>query len=365
MSHPEQWLARNNFDLLRLLFAGTVCLVHAYELSGFRELAWIASFLSTAVAVKAFFVVSGFLIFMSHERSTSLGAYAGKRVRRIYPAYLTVVMLCALGLAFASARPLAEYFSPAWFKYVLANLVFLNFLQPTLPGVFEANHMSAVNGALWTLKIEVMFYVSVPVFAYLFRKVPRLPALLFVYIASVAYFALLTAAAERTGSGLYHELARQLPGQLSYFMSGAFLYYYLPFFVRHKAYFLAAAVAVLAVDRIVPLPAFEPFALAVVVVFFGLFPYVGNFGKHGDFSYGVYILHFPIIQLFVQAGWFGGSPGLFLSAVVVAVAAGAVLMWHGVEKRFLFRSSHYIAASAEKVSRGGTAHTALSGRKEA
>lgn len=361
---PDRLLARNNFDLLRLLFAGTVCLVHAYELSGFRELAWIASFLSTAVAVKAFFVVSGFLIFMSHERSTSLASYTGKRIRRIYPAYFAVVMLCALGLALASARPLAEYFSFAWLKYVLANLVFLNFLQPTLPGVFEANHMPAVNGALWTLKIEVMFYVSVPVFAVLFRRVPRLPAIVFVYCASVVYWVLLTAAAERTGSGLYNELARQLPGQLSYFMSGALLYYYLPFFVRHKASFLAAALATLAIDRFVPLPSVEPFALAVVVVFFGLFPYLGNFGKHGDFSYGAYILHFPIIQLFVQAGWFGDSPVLFLAAVVVAVAAGAVLMWHGVEKRFLFRSSHYIAASAAKVSPGETAHAALSGRRE-
>jgi hypothetical protein len=35
-----------------------------------------------------------------------------------------------------------------------------------------------------------------------------------------------------------------------------------------------------------------------------------------------------------------------LAAVILAVAVGAVLMWHGVEKRFLFRSSHYIAASA-------------------
>lgn len=32
---PGSWLARNNFDLLRLLFAGTVCLVHVHELSGF------------------------------------------------------------------------------------------------------------------------------------------------------------------------------------------------------------------------------------------------------------------------------------------------------------------------------------------
>jgi peptidoglycan/LPS O-acetylase OafA/YrhL len=66
-----------------LLFAGTVCLVHAYELSGFQQLGWIANILSSAVAVKAFFVVSGFLIFMSFERSTSVISYANKRIRLI------------------------------------------------------------------------------------------------------------------------------------------------------------------------------------------------------------------------------------------------------------------------------------------
>ncbi|NHC08162.1 acyltransferase family protein [Azonexus fungiphilus] len=365
LSPQEHWLARNNFDLLRLLFAGTVCLVHAYDLSRFHELAWIASFLSSTVAVKGFFVVSGFLIFMSYERSSSLAAYTGKRVRRIYPAYFTVVMLCALGLVFVSTHAPAEFFSLAWLKYCLANLIFLNFLQPTLPGVFEGNPLAAVNGALWTLKIEAMFYVSVPVFAYLFRKVPRLPAIMFVYCASVLYWVLLTAIAERMGNGLYHELARQLPGQLSYFMSGAFLYYYLPFFVRHKVNFLAVAVVVLVINRFIPLVLLEPFALAVVVVFFGLFPYLGNFGKHGDFSYGAYILHFPIIQLLVQAGWFGDSPALFLAAVVVAVTVGAVLMWDCVEKRFLFRSSHYIAAGTEKLRHSEAAHMPLPGHKEA
>ncbi|MGE3347519.1 MAG: acyltransferase family protein [Ramlibacter sp.] len=121
-------LQNNNFDLLRLLFAGTVCLVHGYQLSGYEQLAWIEQSLSSAVAVKAFFVVSGFLIFMSAERSSSLTGYLSKRVRRIYPAYFAVVMLCAVGLVLASSRHTADYFfSAAWFKYVLANLTFLNF----------------------------------------------------------------------------------------------------------------------------------------------------------------------------------------------------------------------------------------------
>lgn len=339
-------LKRNNFDLLRLLFAGTVLLVHSRELSGFRELDIIAGILSSAVAVKAFFVVSGFLVFMSFERSGTIRSYASKRMRRIYPAYFTVVMLCALGLVAASSKSVAEYFGPAWIKYVLANLAFLNFLQPTLPGVFEANKVPAVNGALWTLKIEAMFYLAVPLFVFLFRRFARLPVLVVAYLCSVAYAGVLAMVAQRTGSEMYAELGRQLPGQLSYFMAGAFFYYFLPLFERRVAYFLAVAALVLAVDVAFPLPVLEPFALATVVVFFGLFLYVGNFGKFGDFSYGIYILHFPVIQLLLHASWLSQRPWYFLIAVLVVTTGGAIALWHLVEKRFLLRRSHYVVAAS-------------------
>jgi len=336
-------LAKNNFDLLRLLFAGTVCLVHSYELSGFQQLGWIASVLSSAVAVKSFFVVSGFLIFMSFERSTSFTSYASKRIRRIYPAYFTVVMLCATTLVFISSKNIGDYFSFAWFKYIVANLAFINSLQPTLPGVFDSNKMTAVNGALWTLKIEVMFYLTVPLFVFLFRRFSRLPLLVLFYCSSVAYAELFATIAKRTGSGIYVELARQLPGQLSYFMAGAFLYYFLPLFERRIGYFIIVAVSILAANMIYPLPLLEPFALATVVVFFGLFLYAGNFGKYGDFSYGFYILHFPVIQFILHAGWFRENPWGFLGTVIIITTSGSIVLWHLVEKRFLLRSSHYIA----------------------
>jgi peptidoglycan/LPS O-acetylase OafA/YrhL len=355
--HTSPRLKKNNFDLLRLLFAGTVCLVHAYELSGFQQLRWISSVLSSAVAVKAFFVVSGFLIFMSFERSKSLTSYAGKRIRRIYPAYFTVVMLCAICMIAISSKHAGDYFSYAWIKYVVANLSFLNFLHPTLPGVFEANRLSTVNGALWTLKIEAMFYLTVPFFALAFRRFARFQMLVLVYCLSVAYAGLLTAVADRTGSGIYLELARQLPGQLSYFMSGAFIYYFLPVFERRIGRFLFGAVSALAVNMIYPLPLLEPFALATMVVFFALFFYVGNFGIYGDFSYGVYILHFPIIQLLLYSGWFRENPWFFLIAVVCITATGAIAMWHLVEKRFLLRSSHYVITAAS--SGGSTPNMAL------
>lgn len=338
MSAPDPRLLHNNFDLLRLLLALTVCLVHAQELSREPALAWIGTFLSSLLAVKAFFVISGFLILMSYERSRSLANYGNKRLRRIYPAYLLMIVGSAVLLAAVSSLPAAAYFNADWLRYLVANLLFLNFLQPTLPGVFELNPLPAVNGALWTLKIEVMFYLSVPVLVGLFRRYGRLRVMLLVYLGALAYQAGCTLLGEQ-GSALPHaELARQLPGQLGYFIVGALCYYQLDFFARQRYWILALAVLVLVLNPYWPLGALEPLALGALVLFLALFTPVLNIGKYGDFSYGVYILHFPLIQCFIDRGWFAGQSLLFLLAVLCATLGGAVLMWHGVESRFLRRS---------------------------
>ncbi len=338
---------RNNFDLLRLLFAMIVCIVHICQLSGSSQLAWIPQVLSSSVAVQAFFITSGFLIFTSFERSTALSAYFNKRIRRIYPAYFTIVMLCAIGFVTVSTKNVGDYFSFAWLHYVLANLVFLNFLQPALPGVFEAGHqIAAVNGALWTLKIEVMFYLLVPCLVYLFRKWGHLRGMILVYCLSVVYYALFIKAAQYFGSAFYEELGRQLPGQLSYFISGAFFCYYFEYFERHRGYFVLAAITILATNTIWRLPFLQPFALATLVIFCARsLYYLGNFGKYGDFSYGVYILHYPIAQLLVHWGGLKENPWMFLLTVILTSTVSAICMWHFVEKRFLLKSSHYLTAT--------------------
>lgn len=335
-------VARNNFDLLRLLFAFAVCLVHAYELSRYTGLSVFATLLSSEVAIESFFVVSGFLVFMSYERSSSLSSYFEKRIRRIYPGYIAVVVLCAFGLMFASSRTLQQYFSIETLQYLTANLAFANFLQPDLPGVFEGNRHAAVNGALWTLKIEVMFYLSVPLFVLLFRRFGHLAVIGAAYFASVLYELGFHHLLEQTGRDIYAELGRQLPGQISYFMGGAFLFYYLERFERQAGAFVVFGVLALSINFVYPLPLLEPIGLAIVVVFFGLFGYLGNFGRFGDFSYGVYIVHFPIIQLFVQLGWFAQRPWVFLALILLSTGVCAFLLWHLVEKRFLRRSNHYI-----------------------
>ncbi len=341
-------LKHNNFDLLRLLFALIVCLVHSYELTRFEELRWIASALSSNIAVNAFFIISGFLIIMSYERSSSLASYTNKRLRRIYPAYLTVIMICAVGLFFVSNATVQSYFSLDWIKYLLANALFLNFLAPSLPGVFESHALNTVNGALWTLKIEVMFYLCVPLIVYLLRRFGHWQTLLTLYCLSIAYSAGLNHLGTSSDSPLYAILARQLPGQLCYFLAGAFLYYFLDHFERYVKYYLSAAIAIMLANTLIDISILTPAALAILVVFFGLYFFLGNVGKYGDFSYGVYILHFPIIQLLLWSDKFQDAPYLFLSSVIAITALSAFLLWHGVEKHFLKRNNHYITTNNQR-----------------
>ena len=84
-------LKSNNFDLLRFLFAFSVLLVHSYVLSGTEALSIISKLLSSEIAVKCFFVVSGFLIFMSYENSNNTARFFLKRALRIYPAYFSII----------------------------------------------------------------------------------------------------------------------------------------------------------------------------------------------------------------------------------------------------------------------------------
>jgi len=339
-------LRRNNFDLLRFVFSFVVFLVHAHALSGVPELAIFSRYLSSEIAVKSFFVVSGFLIFMSYENSGSVSAYFGKRIRRIYPAYVFVILASVLLGAVFSSYGLSEYLSFPLLKYLAANLLFLNFLQPNLPGLFQHNLLQAVNGALWTLKIEVMFYLLVPLAVMAFGRLGRLPVLVVLYVGSVAYSAVMGALAAQTGSGLYLELQRQFPGQLCFFVAGAAGYYYFPYLSRHALPLMIAAVAAFVLRDGLPWVLVQPLALGMVVVYIAcFFPHLGNFGKYGDFSYGIYIVHFPVLQLLIAYGRFEAAPWLALLTATVLIVSAAILLWHLIEKPFLRRSSHYVATN--------------------
>jgi peptidoglycan/LPS O-acetylase OafA/YrhL len=331
----------NNFDLTRLILSVIVFLVHSYNLTKSQDLIFFVNVLSSNLAVKSFFIISGFLIFMSFENSNSTKNYFLKRIRRIYPAYFFIVVFFALIGYFLSSYSFVNYFSLEWIKYVFFNLIYLNFMAPNLPGVFEGNLIQAVNGALWTLKIEVLFYLSVPLIVWLSLKFGRIKIFSILYFLSCLYIYLLN---------LFHvphadELIRQLPGQISYFLSGGVIFYYFDYF-KQRAYWLLglSLIAFIFIEGGGFFKFIEPLPLAIIVIYFScIFKYLGNFAKYGDFSYGIYILHFPILQILVQGGLFISNPYLAFCLASSLAFFGAFLLWHLVEKRFLKKSSHYLA----------------------
>jgi peptidoglycan/LPS O-acetylase OafA/YrhL len=339
-------IRENNFDLLRLAFAGAVFFWHAHVLTKSPALHAFGQLFSADVGVKGFFVISGYLVMMSYENSSSLRDYVQKRARRIYPAYAAVVLACAVAGIALTALPLAEYFSTGLARYLAANLAFLNFLAPRLPGVFEGQAYEEVNGALWTLKIEVMYYAFVPLLAWMAARFGRWRVLIALYVLGAVWFIVLGELHARSGIPLWLQLQRQLPGQIGYFLVGVGFYFLRDRLDGKWGALVAAAAAMLIVVIAAGNPVLsillEPLALGILVIFAAVgLPQLGNFARFGDFSYGLYIVHFPVIQVLVAMGLFASAPwtGFWIAAVLVALLSLA--SWHLVEKPYLTRRSHY------------------------
>jgi peptidoglycan/LPS O-acetylase OafA/YrhL len=337
----------NNFNLLRLAFALMVAVYHAIVLPGVPE--WTAlegpMGLAAEIGVQGFFVLSGYLVWASLERSSSLRLYAEKRVRRLYPGYATVIFACVLAaLAFS---PEARADLAATLRYLGWNLVFLNFMEPSLPGLFEANRFAQVNGALWTLKIEVMFYLILPLLALTLRAAGRLRWALIVaiYVAAEAWRVGLRET-EPVGGVIVTGLSHQLPGQMSFFITGVALHMLQP--TKMQLYIAAAVGAVLLAGSIV-WPAAEPLralGLGIVAVWAGTaLPRLFDAARFGDLSYGLYIVHFPIIQTVAALGVFAASAAMGLAVSAAAALTAAMALWWLVERPALRPDSAYRAGA--------------------
>lgn len=343
----------NNFNLLRLLFASSVAIYHMFLLGGIapdltREGGALA--VAAGLGVHGFFVLSGYLVYASCERSRSTLRYAFKRFRRLYPAYFVVILASVAGALIFSPEARANQYTVL--EYLGWNLLFLNFLQPDLPGLFSGGEITAVNGALWTLKIEVMFYMILPLLVWAFHKAGKYRWLLAgaIYLGSEAWrLTLLGADDVQTAlSPWYDTLAYQLPGQMRFFICGIVLYW----LRRDRNLILWMApfgMAALSVSLAMPdQELLRPVSLAVVVIWFGLIvPRVVNVVRYGDVSYGLYIVHFPIAQSLVSVGGSQNAPAVYLYAAISMSLAVALFLWWTIERPFLHRDSAYRMTSRD------------------
>ena len=328
----------NNLTLVRLILAVIVVFVHFYYLLDLNSWLIENSLISSRFAVEAFFVISGYLIFMSYDNSKDFSEYMSKRLYRIYPAYLVVILSCSFLLFFLSTKSFSEYFSFELLKYFISNLLMLNFLEPTLPGVFLENKSPAVNGALWTLKIELIFYLCVPLIVFLIKKYGFLKVFCSLYLISEMYIFLMGLLIERNGN--FSALLHQFPAQLRFFMFGSLFYYYGDkLFESRNALFILGLSASL-INLLYDFDILRPLSSGLLMMVLSLYLPFYKIDKYGDYSYGIYIFHFPLIQIFIELELLNKF-GLFYFSIsfIIILIAIAYLSWHYVENKFKFKKN--------------------------
>lgn len=321
-------ISDNNLDLLRLLLALSVVFLHLNHLIDNQLVNTLGDTFHyiSASAVPSFFIISGFLIYMSYERSSSLNSYFTNRFLRLYPAYFLLILACTIFLGLVSDLSLTDYYSLGTVKYFIYNALFLNFMAPSLPGLFENHNLTIVNGALWSLKIEVMFYLAVPLLFKLLESHKNIIYLVVIYTLSFFYITFIESIA--ADNPKYLSLIHQLPAQMSYFIAGIFCYKYYSLIVKWKLYIIPISLAGLIYDMVYLKPLLLSFLLVLTFI---NFRYVLSLKKIGDLSYGVYIYHFPLIQLFIYFGY------TFTTAVEVSflffiILFISLLSWKLIEK---------------------------------
>ena len=320
----------NNLDIVRYYLSFAIVFVHFAELTG------TANYFPTSnSAVGGFFMLSGFLVFYSYLRSKSLAQYFRRRAQRILPPYVTIVLLCALCGVFVTQLSASEYFTSSQFwQYLAANLTFANFLQPSLPGVFQGHTYEAVNGSLWTIKVEVLLYLSVPLAAWLMKRWNRMYALIFIYLLSYIYKVWMGHMYVETGNIVYHIMQRQVGGQFLFFYSGVAVLLYFDYFQQYVRWlFPIASVVCIASKFVAWFDAIEPLCMAIVIIGFAYncrwFVWMR---KYDNISYGIYLFHYPVIQLVVYWGLPQRSHLMALVVVLAMTVSLSLLSWYFIER---------------------------------
>src|SRR5690349_15542550 len=146
-------LNKNRFleiDAIRGISA-LIILVHHYTKYIYSINRETSSFLDVIeygkYTVHFFFVISGFLIFMTLDRSTHPKYFIVSRFSRLYPAYWVCLTITALVI---SLSPFYDY-HPVTFIQFVANLTMFQ----------HWFHIEDIDGIYWTLAVEMCFYILI------------------------------------------------------------------------------------------------------------------------------------------------------------------------------------------------------------
>lgn len=179
-------------------------------------------------------------------------------------------------------------------------------MHPSLPGCF-ADNLVAVNGALWTIKIEITFYLLLPVLMKRLKKLKSLlqvnMTLLVLYILSVFYTFVL-----QKYHNTWHlpkQLANQFPAFVSCFVSGMVLVFNWEWILKKLNLLIIPSVLIFILHYVTKTEFLMPIVLSLISMFFAIrFPVLNSIKVKTDFSYPLYLFHFPLIQLMTHFNFY-------------------------------------------------------------
>ncbi|WP_052125177.1 acyltransferase family protein [Vibrio sinaloensis] len=325
----------NNFDVLRLLAAYQVLIGHTLSHFGLSEVPLFGYF----PGVPIFFAISGFLISASWERSQTLSGYFKNRFLRIYPAlwfcFLLSVFVVSLTYDF-------RVFSVDFLKWSLAQLTIGQFYNPDF---FRDYGVGVVNGSLWTIPVELQFYLSIPIIYLIMNKL-RWSNLIFscviVLFSVINYYKYQYQVAY--GESLFFKLfAVTVIPYLNMFLFGVLLQKNLHLverFLANKVFvWLGFYVLSIVLTEIVgarnagnainPASAFM-LTLLIISAAYSHVDKFSNILKGNDISYGVYIYHMIFINLLLSLNLFSSMINAALVILVTTIVA--TLSWRFLEK---------------------------------
>jgi len=172
----------NNFGLLRLFAASEVMVVHVIHYFGI-DIGKFLPVLEYFPGVSIFFVISGFLISTSWIRSKSVLDYIVKRAARIYPALWLCILITIIGVSIFGFS-LANFDGAVWAILQCLGIIFT-------PSDLRDYGIGAYNSSLWTIPIEIQFYIFAPIVIYLSQRTGRYAVSLFLFLivfAGIAAF---------------------------------------------------------------------------------------------------------------------------------------------------------------------------------
>lgn len=356
----------NNFDLIRLFAALQVAFHHTVHHLSINNsyILKISKFLSIFPGVPVFFIISGFLISASYERNKNIKQYFLNRFFRIYPA-LWVGLFFSMFILF--------YFGFFCKNFINQGLLWF-FCQATFFQFYTADFLrsfgvGAVNGSLWTITVEIQFYLLIPILYFFSRKIVRnenLGFILLIILAASVYIFYrkfgetglhVSATIEnlKLDNSFFIKLFHvTIFPHIYLFLLGVFARKYWNFFQRilkgNFFYFIVSYIFlyyffgdyfVFGTNSPNPLTAILLACLVVSAAY--SFPSLSDKCLKGrDLSYGIYIYHMLVVNFVYQMGCFYKLQYLFLALLITIMLAS--ISWYFIEKPFLKRKKKTLHA---------------------